>query len=499
MKHDNAFPPENIDEQVEHSIATSFQQASPESTMLQHLSALYEADRRSTERVEQRLVQHLARRQESTHSSLTLVAPMPTTREGRTPSMQTIERPTQGRATSRFMLVAAALVVSLLVGSLLMVLNLARSSHTGGQSASQPATTAGIYFNRANEVYRLDTQTRTVVWHTHLTNQPVHIIANKPESVVGQPTVIGATVYISADNRLTALDAQSGTFRWSRTFDGSVAGLRPFEDNGQLYVTGMSPQKSTLSALNPANGTTIATYTPLEGQGFWNDPTVINGVLYYQTGDTWDARIYAVQLPSEKLLWQVTVGKQQMFNGILVQDGVVYIHSQVWNGGSSPNKGQVEAFDAGNGHKIWQSPDLDSPVRTLAVANNLIYIATVSNGLMAFDRQAHTLAWQKPYNTFALQAYNTILYVGYQLGSSYDAPAVLAALNTASGQPLWQHTYGRNSSVETITVSSGIYYGLSWNGNQGTIYALNTSSGTQLWTMPTDAGFPQWGGITIVS
>jgi len=391
----------------------------------------------------------------------------------------------------------AVLLAGVVVGSLVITFALLSRNRVASNHA---LSTAGIYFNRANEVYRLDPQTRTVVWHTHLTNQPVHIIANKPESVVGKPTIIDDNVYISADNMLTALDAQTGTFRWSRTFDVSVAGLWSFEDNGQLYISALFG-KPALYAINSANGTTIATYTPIEGQGFWNDPTVVNGVLYYQTGDAWDARIDAVQLPSEKLLWQATLSKQQMFNGILVQDGVVYIHSQVWNGGSSPNKGRVEAFDAGNGHKIWQSPDLGSPVRTLAVATHLIYIATVSNGLMAFDRQAHTLAWQKPYDTFALQAYNTILYVGYQLGSSEGDPAVLAALNTASGQPLWQKTYGRNSSVETITVSSGIFYGLSWtgDGNQGTIYALNASSGTQLWTMPTDAGFPQWGGITIVS
>ncbi|HEX7733455.1 MAG TPA: PQQ-binding-like beta-propeller repeat protein, partial [Ktedonobacteraceae bacterium] len=497
MKRDKAFPSENIDEQIEHSIATSFHESSsPESKMVQRLSTLYEADRRSAERVEQRLAQHLARHHTSAQPPLKLLTPVSTKQEERKPSMLSVERPAKRGSASRLMLVAAALFVSLLVGSLLMVLNLARASHTGGQisrTAGLPTTTAGIYFNRANEVYRLDSQTRKVVWHTHLTKQPVHIIANKSESVVGKPTVIGANVYISADNMLTALDAQTGKFRWSRTFDGALHGLGPFEDNGQLYVIWYL--KNTLAAINPANGTTIATYTPLKGQGFWNDPTVVNGVLYYQTGDTWSARIYAVQLPSEKLLWQAPLSKQQMYDGILVQDGVVYIQSQIWNKGSSPNKGRVEAFDAGNGHKIWQSPDLSSPVRTIAVANNLIYIATVSNGLMAFDRQAHTLSWQKPYNTFAIQAYNSILYVGYQLGSSEGDPAVLAALNTTSGQPLWQKNYGRNSSVETIAVSGGIFYCLSWtvDGNQGALNTLNASSGTQLWTMPIGVGFLQWG------
>ena len=501
MKHNNAFPPENIDEQVEHSIATSFPHASPESKMLQRLAALYEADRHSTERVEQRLAQHLAQRQTTARASLALVTPVPPVQKGRKPSMQTIERPTPRRAASRFTLIAATLFVSLLVGSLLLVFNLARTSHQTTQTAAQPTTTAGIYYTRNAEVYRLDLQTRKVIWHTHLTNQPVHIIANKPEPVVGHPTVIGANVYISADNILTALDAQTGKLRWSHTFGASLGSIQLFGDSGQIYVSSTDRQKFALYVMNQANGTITATYTPIEGQTGWNDPTVVNGVLYYQTGDAWDATIYAVQLPNEKPLWHAALSKQQMFNGLLVQDGVVYVNSQVWNGGKSPNKGQVEVFAASNGHKIWQLPDLNSPVRTLAAVNNLIYVATVSNGLFAFNLQTHELIWQKAdYNTDAIKAYNNILFVSYQVGFSETDPGRLDALNAANGQSLWQKIGTGLSSWETLAVSGNILYGQSFSGdgNHGTLFAANISTGAQLWTMSTSTTFPGW-GIALIA
>jgi hypothetical protein len=52
MNHDEAFPPDTIDEQVDQfASVSSHESASPEINVIQRLAAFYEADQRSTERV----------------------------------------------------------------------------------------------------------------------------------------------------------------------------------------------------------------------------------------------------------------------------------------------------------------------------------------------------------------------------------------------------------------------------------------------------------------
>lgn len=492
MPHDRFFPPENIDEQVERAGATSRHELpSLEGRMLQRLSDLYTEDKRSTERVEQRLAQQLARRHASGYPAPTMLTSAPAARAERKCAMSTVTPLPGRRAASRFALIAATLLVSLLVGSLLMVFNLARSSHTSRQAnghVAPPATTAGIYFNRANEVYRLDTRTREVVWQTHLVHQPRYN--------VGQPTVIGDAVYISAGNSVTALDARTGKLRWSHLFSQGPIVL--FEDSGQLYANPIF-SGSALYAVNPANGSITATYTPIQGQKQWGTPTVVNGVLYYQYNDS----IYALQLPGETFLWRaIAFNQKQLFTGFTIQEGVIYAQMQQMVGGSSSNKGLIEAFNIHDGSKIWQSPTLASPIRTVTVTHSLIYVASVEEGLMAFDTHTHNLVWQKPYNTSRMLEVSGILYLDYMHGQ-HNVIEAFAALDVASGQLLWQKENDRNGGgggAITIGVSGGVFYGIGWtdDGQKGSIYALNASSGTPRWIMPTSASYTQWGGITVV-
>ncbi|HET8842164.1 MAG TPA: PQQ-binding-like beta-propeller repeat protein [Ktedonobacteraceae bacterium] len=502
MKYDKAFPPENIDEQVEQAIVSSPDESlSSESKMLQHLSDLYLADKHSVERVEQRLAQHLTRNRTTERSALTLLKTPPTVpKEEKSPMASEIHT-TKSRASTRFLLVAATLTVSLLVGSLLLVLNIAYHNHTAGQTTL--AATPGIYFSRQGEVYRLDIQTRKVIWQTSITDRlprtPPTVVFNNSLILtlpfVSIPVVIDNQVYLISDKTIIALDAQTGEIHWFHTFPRAVSG--PIGENHHVYVYEFPGfPNSTLYTINPSNGRITATYT-LSGQVHWNNPGVVNGVLYYQT----DSSIYAVQLSNRKLLWNMPLSRELIVPRISVQGGLVIINSQQTVGGGAPNKELVEALNASNGDKLWQLPDMGTLLRDITVTNERIYAASTDKRLFAFDAHTRKLLWQKPYDTFKISVFSDTLYLDYNSPTSKQN--AFAAVDAASGQMLWQKensSNGGGGGAQIVGVSTGVVYGVGWtkDGKKGTLYAMNARAGSLLWTMPTNAEPLQWPGLTVV-
>jgi hypothetical protein len=134
MKHDEIFPPETIDEQIEHSLTTSQQGLlPPEVKVMQRLSSLYEADMQSTARVQKRLVHYLVERNTAAQrvvGSITARSEMP---QGEHNALRSIPYSPRKAGVSRFLLVASLLLIALLVGSMLTILRLAHGSQTGGK------------------------------------------------------------------------------------------------------------------------------------------------------------------------------------------------------------------------------------------------------------------------------------------------------------------------------------------------------------------------------
>jgi outer membrane protein assembly factor BamB len=225
-------------------------------------------------------------------------------------------------------------------------------------------------------------------------DSPGHL-AHACSGSTGEPVILGYTLYIITDNRVSALDAQTGTLRWAHDFQGRV--VDPYLDNGLLYFRSLFPLPSALYAVNPVNGALIATYTPLAGQKGWNSPIVVSGVLYY----LWNSTLYALQLPGEKLIWQQPIVSGELFDltTITVVAGVVYVSI----GGKVLPYSLIEAFAAHTGSKLWQSPPLTRGSRQVFATDELIYTASLSGGeLLAFNTHTHALVWRKPLGTFSL-------------------------------------------------------------------------------------------------
>ncbi len=491
MNHDEAFPPDTIDEQVDQfASVSSHESASPEIKVIQRLAAFYEADQHSTERVWKRLEPHLAADDAAAQPVSRSMATLHGSHKKRRPSLQPILRSAQWTGSFRFAQVAAVVFAVLLVGSLLLVFHMAQASRTATrpnqttQTAGRPASPPGIYISRSDGVYRLNIQTRKVIWHAHVAGQ----------SLFGDPVVIGDTVYIIMDGPVSALDAQTGALRWSHNFHGRVTDL--YVDDGLLYfntlfpLNTLFPSSDTIYAVNPANGTITATYTPKQAE--WTRPVVVDDVLYYTavSAGSRNSTLYAVQLPGEKLLWQLQLSNHVLFiapKGIIVQNGIVYV--QVTQESPS-NNGLIDAFDAHTGSKLWQSPAIAGGLRIVTVTNEMIYAASFGGELLAFNIHTHALVWQKSFNTYDIRAASGMLYIEYGRGSGQ-----LAALNATTGKLLWQQS--KSNGLGLLGIFNGVVYGESWpnDGKDGTIYAFSASNGSQLWAMSTGVPNVQWGGM----
>ena len=414
-------------------------------------------------------------------------------------------RQTRFPRAARFLQTAAAiLLVGALIAGFLLVFSmhsgaLHRATQTGAQSSSPP----GIYISRSDGVYRYNVQTRKVIWHTHVAGQSL---------IPGSPVLIGDTVYFTLSSLtgsplVSALNAQTGALRWSRDFPHSVGS--PFMDEGVLYFPADRPGAYTLYTVNPATGSITATYTPRYGKS-WYNPVVVDGVLYY-TDDFSGDILYAVQLPSEKLLWQRQLSTKALNigagGGIVVENGIVYIPVTPE---TTSQHGWIDAFDAHTGKQLWQSPAImvADGGSTLTITNTMIYVASLlgsSGKLLAFDVHTHALVWREPLETYDMQVVSSTLYIHYGIASHAQYPPEydgIAALNASTGKLLWKTPINRGAGDNLIGILDGVLYEVAWttfNGNAytGTIYALNASNGTQIWGMPTGATVLQWGGMVV--
>jgi eukaryotic-like serine/threonine-protein kinase len=128
----------------------------------------------------------------------------------------------------------------------------------------------------------------------------------------------------SCDNKLYALNASTGTKKWSYTTGGEIQSS-PAVVNGLVYV-GSFDQK--LYALNASNGTKKWSYTT--GGLVASSPAVANGVVYVgsSNGDlAIVGSLYALDARTGAFLWSATIPGN--ISSPAVANGLVYVGSDV--------------------------------------------------------------------------------------------------------------------------------------------------------------------------
>jgi outer membrane protein assembly factor BamB len=252
------------------------------------------------------------------------------------------------------------------------------------------------------------------------------------------PVVAGDTVYVPS-GIIHALSTRRGSKRWSYITTGYSETTRPVIDKDTLYIGSFD---NVLYALDCVSGQARWIYHT--GGRVYVAPMVDQGVVYAGSmeahGDDWP-RIFALDATSGHLLWKSSRISDATVR-LAVAAGVLYTSD--WRTG-------LFGLDCRTGAVIWEYSGLD--VVSLLVQGQVLYAASASGKLHAFDTQTHQLLWQQTVRPRAgavsrLKLLGDELYVGFNgLGEYADQFVSIHAINALTGGEDWSATVRWNAST----------------------------------------------------
>ena len=190
-------------------------------------------------------------------------------------------------------------------------------------------------------------------------------------------------------------------------------------------------------------------------------------------------------------IWSYTEGHfdgSAIGSSAAIVDGVVYVGSN-WNNSLIPlfnngNSGEIYAFNAHTGSKIWNYSTDSAVYSSPAVIGNALYIGE-DDYVCAFNASSGVKMWDYATGGFinsSPDVVNGVVYIGSQDNNIY-------ALNASTGAKIWN--YSSEGAIESspAVVNVVVYVG----SDDGNVYALNALTGTKLWNYTTsfNEGFNQ--------
>ena len=376
--------------------------------------------------------------------------------------------------------------LSFFIASICLLLFLLLFSHTLSTHAASATSTnwPSLGFDTQNT---RDNTTETALSPTSVSHLHLAWKFRTPFVVKSSPLVNNGTAYISAYDsagHLYALDAKTGTQRWSLAFGGAVTET-PVINNGVLYAGAETAIGSVTSmfAVNATTGT-ILWQTATKGHNDYTAPLVVNGIVYASFDD---GNLYAFNTTTGKIVWSASIGNE--YSAVAVVNNVLYVGS---------SNGYLNALNAQTGRTLWSvvGPTNATSSLTPVVVNSTVYIASQDEGtnqgyVAAYSLSSHKQIWNKLFKYAvgnSLAVAGTTLYVGDNDGSLY-------ALNTANGATRWSTVLDTQIESAPAVANGVVYVG---GMNSGTLFAVNARTGAKLWSYTT-GGFIELSSATVVN
>jgi outer membrane protein assembly factor BamB len=197
---------------------------------------------------------------------------------------------------------------------------------------------------------------------------------------LSSPTVVTGVVYFgSGDGHIYAVDARTGTLRWSFK-TGDVVHSSPTISDGTLYAGSWD---TFFYALNAATGELKWKFKTGEDPkthlmtGIPGSAAVANGTVYFGCRD---ANFYALDANTGALKWKVPNDGSWVIASPAVADGVVYY--------TTSDSHRFQALDANSGKILYWLPTGVYSFSSPAIAGSRAYFGT-------FDGQLHVVDLEK--------------------------------------------------------------------------------------------------------
>jgi outer membrane protein assembly factor BamB len=275
--------------------------------------------------------------------------------------------------------------------------------------------------------------------------------------------VVDTVVYISATNGvLYALDAVSGETMWEYE-SLAPAPVTVVVAAGVVYGGSGS---AALFALNAGDGSELWTAPDIQPSGAL---MIVEDVLYAGAAD---GNLYALNLDGN-VLWRASLGDAPLRSPALSGE-LVYAGNET---------GALRAFDRTTGEPVWSfQTEGGGFAPTPMIYNGVIYQTTAEgaeNYIYALDAISGEQRWRydEPGNPgwFAGGTDGKMLFIPSANGALY-------ALDTTTGEVVWQEQYGDFANAAPAIVNDLVYFA----GRDGFVRALETSTGEDRWRFPID-------------
>lgn len=549
MNEKEYFKPDTVDERIEQlsnmTNTLNTELCTPASTdkrlveTLQHIYRLEISpeDRNSLERARLRIASARTGSTQSHHASEEAIESVNQQRKRDIP-MHIPSSPITRRPAYRWLnTLAAAIVIGLIVGSLLLITNMVRHAPNGSQtgSPSKEHTSVSptritdiqqnVYSADTHNVYKLSEKNGSVIWKrpindTVQSNYGLWVVdgtvllstdgygstfyaltasngtilwkKTQPSGEVVHSDIMGNTIFMLPQNNgtLFAYDARSGVEKWHYT--AAAKGVSYILNEDTLYL---KVANASLYALNAANGTERWHYTeavPQKGYEFPIATKAVGDVVY----DASMNYLYAFQASNGKLIWkQQASSAYQAFGNFHVQGNQLYADTDeppTDASGHTPPP-HVYAFNVRTGRQQWRLDGFlslalpDSEVRLPSGVflvqrspnddNTLAYVINATNGSIV------TKMTNSCISASGLCARDVVQVSGQNLYVLYSSESGKPSLETYD-----LHTGSRTGKSLAIPVGPALPATVRGNiayitplANGGTISVVRLSDGMVLW------------------
>jgi outer membrane protein assembly factor BamB len=270
------------------------------------------------------------------------------------------------------------------------------------------------------------------------------------------------TVAVNGNSQLVALNGATGAIAWGPVaFAGDVNAAY---DSGRVFVVAGSPQTQIISALDAVTGNSLWSAT-VPGGWFPEPPVAADGIVYTTNAGV----VTAFDETNGAILWQGDIGGT---------DGIVAVTNDGLYGASPCTAVELQPSV---GTQLWynNSGCEGGGGATPVAANGLVYAPNASAGSSGTVFDAETGTVKGTYSASVIPAFSSS--AGFFL-----ANGTLQGLAISNNQVLWSFAGDGQLTTAPIVVNNYVFIG----SQTGNLYALDASSGQQVWTQNLGAAIP---------
>ena len=302
--------------------------------------------------------------------------------------------------------------------------------------------------------------------------------------VQSSPVVAAGTAYVGSDDgRLYAYDAGHGAPRWNRDTSAAIVAA-PAVANGVVFV---GSADHTLRVFAASDGTPKWSHPmPTTFGGAGASPAVVGTRVFVSSDD----RMYTLNVNDGSEAWSAASGLTGPLSAPAVANNLVYA--------TSYSDGTVVAFHADDGSPVWTTTapgtrsNCSAVLPSPAVSSGVVYAvvcptASPAASLLALDANNGAITW-----SVSTAAYTTSPAVANGMVYAGSSPQKdLEVRRTSDGGLVWAGAIGSAVTSSPAVAGNAVYVG----ADDGSVYAFDAAGQTRCGGNPRTCQ-PMWSVAT---